>query len=297
MNLLLSFAFHQKTDLAEVADLLLPGSQLFADSGAYSAATTGTEVKLTDYAAWLRRWQPYIAAAATLDVIGDAAASASNTAKLEGMGLKVLPTFHAGSPFSELDNLCNRYAYIALGGMVPHTNQVPVLLRWLVKCFRIGEQYGTRFHGFGQTSPRVLGSLPFYSVDSSTWSAGVRFGEARLWNQSARRLQVVRVGRPVRRLDDQHLLRQHGLDHRLIAVPGFAQSTRRSPERFSREYRSLKMAGMRAHELMGSAMAARHQVTPPTGWEGQGTVLYLATFPDDLPVAISAASLGELLVA
>ena len=291
VRVLLSFHYHRDTDVGALSRQLPPGSEIFADSGAYSAFSAGAVVKLADYKAWLSEHRRFITTAATLDVIGDPEATQRNTMKLNADGLKVIPVFHTGSPFARLEQLCEEYPYIALGGMVPFGNQVSTLGRWLIRCFKIGERYGTRFHGFGQTSPTLLSSLPFYSVDSSTWSAGVRFGEARLWNPSTRRFRVVLCGRPVRSVSDRKLLTAHGISTHLIGAVGFAQAKRRGPEQFKLERAMLKRAGMVAHMKMGEAMAARHQVAPPEGWRSKGTVLYLAVFPDDITAAISAGAL------
>ena len=291
VRVLLSFHYHRDTDVAALRKSLPPGSEIFADSGAYSAFSAGAVVKLADYKAWLTEHRASITTAATLDVIGNPEATQVNTDRLNMYGLDVIPVFHTGSDFRKLNYLVGKYPYIALGGMVPYGNQVSTLGRWLIRCFKTGAEHDTRFHGFGQTSPQLLSALPFYSVDSSTWSAGVRFGEARLWNPSTRRFRVVLCGRPVRSPRDRQLLTAHGISTRLISTVGFAQAKRRTPEQFKLERAMLKRAGMVAHMKMGEAMAARHQVDPPLGWSSKGTVLYLAVFPDDVPAVISAGAL------
>lgn len=51
-----------------------------------------------------------------------------------------------------------------------------------------------RFHGFGQTRIESVAELPWYSIDSSTWLNGVRYGLIPLWNHD--RIDVLNIQRP-----------------------------------------------------------------------------------------------------
>lgn len=43
--------------------------------------------------------------------------------------------------------------------------------------YSIAQMFGVRIHGFGWTSIPMLKQCPFFSVDSTTWMGGVRYGE------------------------------------------------------------------------------------------------------------------------
>src|SRR5579859_3767064 len=90
---LVSFHYHQRTNLQEIVDAYDGPCEVFADSGAFSAATQNVTISLKDYTAWLKDWDGLLTVKATLDVIGDPEATARNTAALERQGLKVLPVF------------------------------------------------------------------------------------------------------------------------------------------------------------------------------------------------------------
>jgi hypothetical protein len=278
LRCLFSYAFFRSRDLAELTAELrtLYGGpvEIFADSGAFSVATTGATVNLKDYAAWLEEWSPVITTAATLDVIGDADATHRNTEALLGAGLRVLPTFHVGTPWPVLERLCKTYPYLALGGMVPYSKYPDEVLRWLVKAFRIGKEYGTVFHGFGQTRFATVAALPFYSVDSSAWGAGSRFGQIPLWDEG--RARLVQVSQPAPARKYSRLLRSHGADPELVGRPGFAQFTRRAPEQYAVEAQMMRGAPAVAFHRFGEWLSRRHQVPAPTGWRHPGTVLFLA---------------------
>lgn len=272
---LVSFHYHRNTDLQSIADAYGGPVDVFADSGAFSAATLGAEISLSDYAAWLKDWQHLVTTAATLDVIGDPDATQRNTGRLEDMGLRVLPVFHVGSPWSRLEELCKRYGYLALGGMVPHARDPEGVLRWLIRCFRIGREHGTVFHGFGQTRFRTMAALPFYSVDSSAWSAGSRFGQMYLWDERRYQLVSLPTGDAAQARKYATLLRAHGADPRLVGRPGFAVKARRSEDQFRREDLMMRGAPAIAYSRLGEWLIRRHQVPAPKGWNRPGTGLYV----------------------
>lgn len=276
---LVSFHYHQKTDLQEIIDAYDGPCEVFADSGAYSAASLGATISLKEYAAWLKDWGSTFTVRATLDVIGDPAATMSNTHKLEDMGLKVLPVFHVGTSWTKLEKLCAEYDYIALGGMVPHAKIPDAVLRWLVRCFQIAREHGTVFHGFGQTKNDILAKLPFYSVDSSAWSAGMRFGQMYLWDDKNHKMITVAPGNPRVARRHSELLRSHGVDVALFAKPGFARLSARTPEQFQKEVRMMRGAPAVAYLRMGEWLVRRHKVLVPASLSDSrdGTKLYLAT--------------------
>lgn len=280
LRCLLSYAFFRNVDLAGLAGELrtLYGGpvEIFADSGAFSVATTGATVNLKDYAAWLEEWSPVITTAATLDVIGDADATHRNTEALLGAGLTVLPTFHVGTPWPVLERLCKTYQYLALGGMVPHTNDPMGVLRWLIRAFRIAREHGTVFHGFGQTNVTTMASLPFYSVDSSSWGFGARFGLVRLWDE--RRLKIVGVtsGKPGEARKYARLLRSHGVDPVAVGRPGFALKAGKTADQYERELQAIRGAPAVAFHRLGQWLAQRHSVQAPPDYADRGTCLFLA---------------------
>lgn len=88
-----------------------------------------------------------------------------------------IPVFHLSRGIAEYKNLCNNYKYIAIGCSGKHdsrwTREHPDKLKKLVlyaKC------KGVDVHGLGFTSLVGLKQIPFYSVDSTSWVAGNRFG-------------------------------------------------------------------------------------------------------------------------
>jgi hypothetical protein len=150
---------------------------LFLDSGAFSAFTQKKPINLEKYIAYIHGEKNRLSVYAVLDVIGDAKGTAQNQAIMEANGLAPLPTFHNGSDYRELERLCERYDYIALGGLVPIAARRPVLTAHLDRCFSVIRKYWPkRIHGFGMSGAYALDRYPWYSADSSSYVTKAGFG-------------------------------------------------------------------------------------------------------------------------
>jgi hypothetical protein len=195
LRILLSYWYYKDTDLDALFSkyFLPPYPDVFADSGGFSAMTQGAEIDIKEYAAWVKRWHHLFSVYANLDVIGNPKGTAKNQAALEDMGLNPLPVFHTGSDFAELEALIDKYSYIALGGMVPHMRYPKRIIPWLIKAFKAAKGEAV-FHGFGCTSWRILSALPWYSVDSSSWGQGFRFGQVPVFDEQKGHFIEINLG-------------------------------------------------------------------------------------------------------
>ncbi len=213
LRVLASFAYYHKADFDDLIGSRFkePWPEVFADSGAFSADSVGLEVTLEDYAAWLKRWEPYITSYANLDVLGDPEATAANQKRLEDMGLQPVPVFHTGTPWDQLEQLLQSYNYIALGRMVPYMGNVKVLMPWLTKAFKLAGSYAV-FHGFGATNWTVVSSLPWYSVDSSSWGQGFRWGQVPVFDPRGGKFHKLKLGKPQDWAKLHRVVRNYGFD-------------------------------------------------------------------------------------
>ena len=195
LRILLSYHYYKDTDLDALFEKYFtpPYPEVFADSGAFSAASQGAQIDIADYAAWVKRWAHLLTTYANLDVIGDADATDRNQKTLEDLGLAPLPVFHTGSDMGHLKKLVERYQYIALGGMVPFMRFPKRIMPWLIKCFKLAQGRAV-FHGFGATSWTVVKALPWYSVDSSSWGTGFRYGQVPVFDARAGKFQILNLG-------------------------------------------------------------------------------------------------------
>ena len=95
------------------------------------------------------------------DIRGNLARSQANQSYLEGLGLDVLPVFHQGEPWAELEALLAKHDYIGVGFQRPITGAEEFLAQFFARTL------GVKVHGFGMTS--WADQFPFTTVDSTTW--------------------------------------------------------------------------------------------------------------------------------
>lgn len=227
LRILISFWYYGDSDLDQLFEKHFADSypDVFADSGAFSAFYQGQAIDVAAYADWLSQWEHLFTSYANLDVKGSTAKTIdqglSNLAYLEGRGLKPIPVFHAGEPFSVLDDLCTNYKYLGLGGIAGTRAGNKRLARWLVHCFKIAGDRAV-FHGFGMTSWALLKMLPWYSVDSSSWGAGFRYGTVPIFNPQKGIFLKIRLGDRKRWIANASLVQDMGFDPVDFAIKGKA---------------------------------------------------------------------------
>lgn len=193
-RMLCSYHYFGRTDFEDLVKRRAGSNvDLFVDSGGFSAFTKGAEIKLADYVGFLKRWEPVITTYAVLDDLKDPVKTWENQQRMEDAGLRPLPCWHVGEPLEFLERYVERYAYVAIGGMVPYLRTPTKLMPHLVRAFKVARGR-TVFHGFGATSWRIASMLPWYSVDSSTWTIGPRFGLADFFNVHAGKFEQVPLG-------------------------------------------------------------------------------------------------------
>lgn len=147
------------------------------DSGAYSAFNSGRTIGIQEYIDFCKQVadgprppQEVFA----LDVIGDWKASMVNTEEMWRQGVPAIPCYHVGEPKDVLLGMARDYPKIAIGGTAGRMFG-DKRLHFLEQCF--AHIWPKKVHGFGVTNIKLLRSLPFHSVDSTSWEIGaLRFG-------------------------------------------------------------------------------------------------------------------------
>lgn len=90
----------------------------------------------------------------------------------KGTGRKCIPVFHKSRGIKEYERMCEEYNYIAIGTIGEYRGKEDVLKQLL----RIANKHNTKVHGLGFTQLKHLKDFDFYSVDSTSWTCGSRFG-------------------------------------------------------------------------------------------------------------------------
>ena len=273
---------------------------LFIDSGAFSAWSSGHEVNIREYAAWLIRHRGVINFAAGLDVIGDPAATIKNLKTLMdlvGDQVKIVPTFHVGTPWQVLDSLVSGFDFIALGGVVSlRLKDHDPLMPWLVTAHRVLKDAGAVAHGFGITKPPLPHVLPWYSVDSAYWQQAAISGGFTLWDSKARSMRRVVAGRRLG-IRQRELVREYGGDPDAMQRAGFGlvgKSTDPNRARSEREW--LQVASASSWYRYASHIRSVFTTPPPKDVRGVGPKVYLAAgSKDDMRLLNESHELAQRL--
>lgn len=188
-NALASFHYYKKTNLNDYPNLTWIG-----DSGAFSAKTQGATITTPELAEWAKRWSHKLKWVAALDVIGNPVATYKNWLEMVDVhGVQAIPTIHHGTPPTELDKYARRGVdLVGLGG----NGQISIArqMRWIIQVFKYARAHHPQmqFHGWGMTSAPHM-KLPFYSIDSSSWTYGIRYGLLRLYDPEQQKMLSVKL--------------------------------------------------------------------------------------------------------
>lgn len=159
----------------------LPQDKIFVDSGGYTARIRGKKIDVEEYAGFLEGHKDFIDVAANLDT-SNVEETQRNYKYLKNMcpDVKILPVYHLSDWMNPkyrylLEEFMAEVDYIALGGMAGVPVSEETLQKFLNYCFAKTTNKW-KLHGFGMTGKKILQTYPFYSVDSTSWQAGMRFG-------------------------------------------------------------------------------------------------------------------------
>lgn len=168
---------------------------LFIDSGAYTYITNPEfenytveqwEEQIHKYLAWARKHKDSIFAIADLDLqylVGNEKVYEWRKKYFEPFmletGIPVCFIYHEEG-LDQWEYMCKRYPYVGISlnvdGNIDETD--------LREKFRIAEKYNTLIQGMASTRTAMLTQYPFYTVDSTTWNVGLKYGEISVWNET-----------------------------------------------------------------------------------------------------------------
>ena len=192
-NVLVSFAFLKSLDSFKklFCDDWYP-KNLIIDSGAFSVWARGEKIDIDAYGDYCHSLKKFLPSEidlkfVNLDVLPgkfgrmptkeerlhSVEQGWKNMEYLEAKELSVIPVFHQHEDDAWLQRMMNHTDYF---GISPANDEsMKNKLRFLNDCFAITrDKYKT--HGFAVTAYEQLINYPFFSVDSSSWCAGGRFG-------------------------------------------------------------------------------------------------------------------------
>jgi hypothetical protein len=169
------------------------GIKFFVDSGAYTYRNDSKyaeftiedwEKQIDRYLKWAKKHKDIIFAIANLDIEGHVdpeIVQQWNEKYFEPFmletGIPVCFIYHEGQTARTWEQYAQRYPYIGMPWEFDSDDGERICRDRL----RITEKYNTVVHGMAMTKTSLLTSLPFYTVDSTTWMVGLQYGEVNYW--------------------------------------------------------------------------------------------------------------------
>lgn len=174
-----------------------PDVHIFIDSGAFtymndpkydSYTVEQWEEQIRVYLKWAERHKDQIFAIANLDLqylpnVGYDTVHEWNEKFFEPFmlrtGVPVCFMYHEDG-LDYWDFMCKRYPYVGISTAIDKETGDTELR----ELFRTAEKYNTLVQGMATTDTRMLTDFPFYTVDSTTWNVGLKFGEISVWDRT-----------------------------------------------------------------------------------------------------------------
>lgn len=99
------------------------------------------------------------------------------------VGRKCIPVWHKNRGLEEWKRMTKEYDYVAIGGIV--TKEIKQSdYKFFKPLLDIAYKNKCKVHGLGFTNIKELKKYKFYSVDSTSWKSGGRFGQLHIFNGS-----------------------------------------------------------------------------------------------------------------
>lgn len=172
-----------------------PDMHLFIDSGVFTYlndvkyenyTVEQWEAQLKEYLIWAEKHKSSIFGMAEMDlqsILGMDVIEGWRRDYFEPFmlrtGIPVCFIYH-GEGMDIWEKMCQRYPYVGITTVADEGGSYK--LDGFRKILKIAEDNNTLVHGFGMTQTSLLPQLPFYTVDSTSWKSGFRYGQIAVWN-------------------------------------------------------------------------------------------------------------------
>ncbi len=192
-NFLMSYEYLKGRGVSQLKKY--PDMHLFIDSGAYTYQNDPKYEEYTEeqwvkqiktYLEWAKKHKDQIFAIADLDLqylpnVGYEKVYEWRKTYFEPFmletGIPVCFIYHEDG-LDQWEYMCKRYPYVGLSLAIDKVDDGSNILR---DMFRIAEKHNALCQGMASTNTKLLTQYPFYTVDSTTWLAGLKYGEISVW--------------------------------------------------------------------------------------------------------------------
>lgn len=195
-NFLMSYEYIRKRSLKQVTEKFDETIHLFIDSGAYTYINDPKfhdydikhwESHIEKYLKWAEANKKFIFAIANLDldnILGGEQIKEWNRKYFEPFmlrtGIPVCFIWHDCYTLESFEQYCRRYPYVGITAV--NDESAGTDINYFKEKLQIAEKHNAVLHGMGMTRTSLLPQLPFYTVDSTSWKTGMRYGVIPTWN-------------------------------------------------------------------------------------------------------------------
>ena len=199
-NFLISYHYVQHKRISLSSRFADQHISLFVDSGAHTYQNDPKyfeytadywEEHIQKYLKWAEKNKQYIFAIANADfelLLGSDVVDRWNREYFEPFmiktGVPVCFVWHENSKMT-WEQYCQRYPYV---GFSSNAEGADMEFSEYVNMLKTAEKYDSLVHGFGMTRTSILPYLPYYTVDSTTWLSGLKYGELNFWDTTKNRM-------------------------------------------------------------------------------------------------------------
>ena len=194
-NFLMSFEYLTTKGAKDLQYYRELNVKIFIDSGAFTYMSNPEyknysverwEGHIQRYLKWAKKNKDIIFAIANLDLerlVGTDQVWEWNRKYFEPFmletGIPVCFIWHGCSGVDHWEKMCERYPYVGFSMASEISGKADV--QECLMRLSIAEEFGALVHGMGMTQVGMLTKLPFYTVDSTTWKSGLRYGMFLTW--------------------------------------------------------------------------------------------------------------------
>lgn len=193
-NFLMSYEYLKGKGLSQLKKY--NDTRFFIDSGAYTYMNDPKyqnytveqwEEQIHQYLKWAEKYRDHIFAICDLDlqyIVGFEQVYEWRRKYFEPFmlrtGIPVCFMYH-DEGMEHWDYMCKRYPYVGLSLAIDNKENGYEELK---EMFRIAEKHNALCQGMASTKTSMLVEFPFYTVDSTTWNVGLKYGEISVWNST-----------------------------------------------------------------------------------------------------------------
>lgn len=165
----------------------LKSCELFLiDSGAFTFMNSSKCINwnsyINDYANFINRYNIKYFFELDIDKIVGYENVLKMRNKLEKLtNKKCIPVWHRNRGLQDWIELTKTYNYVAIGGFAIKEIK-PKEYIIINKLLEIAKNNNCKVHGLGFTNTNILHNFKFYSVDSTSWKSGSRFGQIHIFD-------------------------------------------------------------------------------------------------------------------